>query len=153
MKKNIQKQIEKSVAKSQRKQILSDIDALQCSSSFDVFDRACESFLAKWKDQQEFIKYFEEQWLIMNRNWYLGVLPGTPVTNNALEAFNRTIKDDHTLRERHSVSRFPVVAKDMVTEWSNIYKNNKSVSQQPTITLKQLTRRNTTIPAGGDMAC
>lgn len=140
VKKNIQKRVEKSINKSLQKQILSDIDDLQCASSSDVFDRACESFMVKWKDQKEFIKYFSDEWLIMNRNWYLGALPGTPATNNALEAFNRTIKDENTLRERHSLSRFLVLAKDMVTEWSNSYViGTKSVSQQPTITLKQWT--------------
>lgn len=84
------------------------------TSTHQIFDRACEQFLDKWKSETEFISYFENEWL--NRFWYLGASPGTPATNNALEAFNKTIKDRGTLRELHPLARFLVIASDMVKD-------------------------------------
>ncbi|CAF4494856.1 unnamed protein product, partial [Rotaria magnacalcarata] len=45
----------------------------------------------------------------------------TPSTNNALEATNNVIKKEHTLRERLPLSRFKVLAFEIVEKWSKCY--------------------------------
>lgn len=48
----------------------------------------------------------------------------TPSTNNALESFNKVIKDEHTMRERLDLSQFRVVLFNMVKQWSIEYVAN-----------------------------
>ncbi|RNA25215.1 hypothetical protein BpHYR1_049505, partial [Brachionus plicatilis] len=50
--------------------------------------------------------------------WYEGLQLFTPSTNNSLEATNRVIKDEDTLRDRLVLSRFTVVALSIVKKWS-----------------------------------
>jgi hypothetical protein len=34
-----------------------------------IFEKASRMFVAKWKEEQEeFIKYFQNEWLVLNRN-------------------------------------------------------------------------------------
>lgn len=70
------------------------------------------------------MEYFEKEWLIKNRNWFEGFRFKTPSTNNALESKNKTIKDEHTLRERLEFSQFHVVLFDMIRQWSIEYTSN-----------------------------
>ncbi|GBP22609.1 hypothetical protein EVAR_13889_1 [Eumeta japonica] len=100
-----------------------------------------KKFLDKWKSENDFSAYFENEWLILNRFWYLGASPGTPATNNALESFNKTIKDGGTLRERHHLARFLVIASDIVKDWSNEYITNteRRFAKLPTVSLKTWT--------------
>ena len=46
------------------------------------------------------LKYFINEWLSSKDGWYEGYQTHRPSTNNALEATNRVIKDEDTLRER-----------------------------------------------------
>lgn len=74
----------------------------------------------KQKNQSvlDFLDYFQKEWLESNNGWYEGIQLYVPSTNNALEATNRTIKDDGTFRERHALSRFLQIASDIVKNWS-----------------------------------
>jgi hypothetical protein len=122
--------------KKNRSLILSDINTLQLSSSPEIFEKAVELFKKKWNTEQAFLNYFEREWLSDNSNWYEGVMKHVPSTNNALEAFNKVIKDTHTLRERLSLNHFLSVALESVQQWSNDYKTElKKFSKIPTITL------------------
>lgn len=81
---------------------------------------------------------------MQNPNWYLGAAPpASPSTNNALEAFNKVVRDTNTLRERLQLSRFLVLTKEMVNEWSNTkyIKNPEEnfIAKSPIISLKQWT--------------
>lgn len=67
---------------------------------------------------KRFLTYFEKEWLSKNPNWYLGAAKLSPATNNALESFSRIIKYQNTLRKRIPLSRFLVVAEEMVNSWS-----------------------------------
>ena len=52
-------------------------------------------------DVKKFSEYFDEQWLKKNSKWYEGAAAvKLPSTNNGLEATNRVIKAENTLRER-----------------------------------------------------
>lgn len=139
-KKNMQTKVEQIISdKKAQKSILQDIDALQSVTSSEAFGVASQLFLRKWENQTSFIKYFKEEWLTQNCNWYLGAAPGSPATNNALESFNRSIKDSNTLRERFPLSRFLVVASEMVNEWSQ--KNTREpFSNVPPIHLNDWTK-------------
>jgi hypothetical protein len=97
MKKNVIKKVEKFVAPAFQTEILSDIDFLQLSQNDDIFNRASNLFLDKWYEETEFISYFEAEWLDANRFWYEGAEKTTPSTNNALESFNRVIKDENSM--------------------------------------------------------
>lgn len=133
---NIQKKVEKFVPKKEQKSVLRDVDALHNAASLEVFNAASQAFLEKWKTQTTFVKYMEEEWFRKNRNWFLSAAPMSPSTNNALESFNRNIKDHNTLRERFPLSRFLSVATDMVAQWSLV---NSSLPEAPTIELRQWT--------------
>ncbi|CAF1550987.1 unnamed protein product [Adineta ricciae] len=112
-------------AKCLAKEILEDIEMLQLSNSKDLFQLASSLFLKKWKNLKQknqsvlnFLDYFQKEWLESNDGWYEGVQLYVPSTNNALEATNRTIKDDGTFRERHTLSRFLQISSDIVNNWS-----------------------------------
>ena len=66
-----------------------------------------------------------------------------PSANNALEATNRVIKDEDTIRERLVLSRFTVIVFSIVQKWSTERNparvNSKKFEHQPSITLSQWT--------------
>ncbi|KAJ8711813.1 hypothetical protein PYW08_008767 [Mythimna loreyi] len=68
---------------------------------------------------ESILKYFKKLLLIKNQNWYLDAAPISLASNNALEFFERDIKDHITLRERILLARFLVVAEKMVNSWSH----------------------------------
>jgi hypothetical protein len=137
----IQTQVENIKNKQIQKSLLLDIDDLHSITCRETFVAASEAFLHKHQEQKEFIEYFREQWLVQNPNWYLGAGSISPSTNNALESYNKVIKDSNTLRERFPLSRFLVVAVEMVNEWSKKYTNTDNVfSKSPTTALKRMDR-------------
>lgn len=84
------------------KQILDDLDVLQLSPCIESFHNGLRLFFEKYKEEEEFLMYFKEQWVEQNCNWFEGVGKQIPKTDNALEGKNRWIKDSHTMRERPS---------------------------------------------------
>lgn len=122
----------------QRLKFLCDLDKLQLSKSPDVFDKASILFIEKWRlVSQELVQYFTSEWLNKNRHWYEGFAHYTPSTNNAVESFNRKIKDEQTLRERLDLSQFRFAINKMVTEWSIEYESGLNIinNDGPNITL------------------
>ena len=101
---------------------MNDIEALQLAQSERIFTKASNLFFKKWtKKQPHFCEYFQSEWLGSHNGWYEGVKHFTPSTNNALEAKNKVIKDEDTMRERLPLSRFNVVAFESVEKWSESY--------------------------------
>lgn len=123
MRRCVSKKIEKLV-KEHQDEILTDIDKLQLSQNNTIFDHATELFFEKWESHERFLKYFKDEWIIQNKNWYEGLRLYTPSTNNALESCNRVIKKENTIRERLPLSKFRVILFEMAQSWSNSYKNN-----------------------------
>lgn len=120
-----------------------DLDKLQLARDQQTFDTASTLFVEKWsKVSKELVKYFEDEWLVQNRNWYEGFRVKTPSTNNGLESKNRLIKDEHTLRERLDLSQFRVVLFSMVKQWSIEYTSglNTLNSGAPTVDLEMWTK-------------
>lgn len=125
--------------KKERSEFLIDLHSLQVAPSIPTFDIAVRLFKEKWQPrQQELIKYMEDEWLNKNRNWFEGFAKRTPSTNNALESFNRVVKDEQTLRERMDISQFRVKLFEMVKQWGFEYKSglNKIHNDSPNIDLK-----------------
>lgn len=58
------------------------------------------------------------EWVTKNPNWYEGAMQHTPSTINSLEATNRVIKDQFTLRERLSLGEFVTVLEQMIGQFS-----------------------------------
>ncbi|CAF1001794.1 unnamed protein product [Didymodactylos carnosus] len=82
--------------------------------------------------------------MVKTRNsWYEGYNNFIPSTNNSLEATNWVIKDEHTFRKPHSLSRFFTIANDIVNNWSKSRNRNQIdpilFSTEPTISLKKWT--------------
>ncbi|CAF2829451.1 unnamed protein product [Rotaria sp. Silwood2] len=119
MRRNVEKKLKSLKIDSKKtKEILDDIETLQLCESETVFRNASSLFLKQWnKTEQEFTQYFEKEWLTVLDSWYEGYNGAfTPSTNNQLEATNKVIKDEHTFRERHALSRFLTVASDIVNK-------------------------------------
>ncbi|CAF1565162.1 unnamed protein product [Rotaria magnacalcarata] len=61
----------------------------------------------------------------------------TPSANNALEVTNNIIKKENTLRERLLLSRFKVLAFEIVEKWSKCYERGlKKCNYKQTISLE-----------------
>lgn len=109
------------------------------SPSQEVFNHASLLFTEKWRamSQSFFDDYFTNVWLIDNRFWYEGAAMLAPSTNNALESFNRYLKDEHTLRERIDLGQLRSVLFEAIEKWSLAYTNDlKEYKRQPDISLK-----------------
>lgn len=107
---------------SKQAEFLADLQKLQVAKSCEHFQIALQLFMEKWrKESVELIDYFEKQWVLKNSNWYEAFASPMASTNNALESTNRTIKDEHTLRERMDLSKFRTTLFDMVASWSMQY--------------------------------
>jgi hypothetical protein len=146
MRRNVEKRLQSlKIAAIKRNEILDDIDQLQLSESEVVFRGGSSLFLKKWSTtENEFTEYFKNEWLTILDSWYEGYgNTFTPSTNNQLEATNKVIKDEHTFRERHPLSRFLIVANDIIKSWSMSRNQNQTdpiiFCTEPTITLQKWT--------------
>lgn len=122
--------------------IIGDIDKLQLASSVAIFNKALQCFVEKWENEEkEFIKYFKQEWIHLNPNWFEGIMLFTPTTNNPQESFHSVVKSHHTFRERKSLAHFLTTAMDCVRDWSIQYKNKiKSFATEMTINIELWTK-------------
>lgn len=133
---------------------LSDLATLQLSHSPQIFEFASKLFVTKWRSESnELVTHFENEWLRQNPNWYEGYAIRVPSTNNALESFNRLVKDEQTLRERMDLSQFRIIICQMVRKWSIEYYSglNKINDVEPKIDLKLWTDDYNWAKSGVDM--
>ena len=129
MRRNCVKKIETLVAKEDQNELLEDIDKLQLSQSSEIFKKATTLFIKKWRQKKavDFIDYMHQKWLSTHDTWYEGFMHFTPSTNNGLEANNRVLKDEETIRERVPLSRFSKQALEIVAKWSLAYPRNLKI--------------------------
>lgn len=143
MRKRVQKKLHSIEDKNLYDAIMDDIDTLQLSNNEKTFEVATKLFLKKWKSEEKFLQYFSSEWLESKNDWYEGLQMYIPSTNNALEATNRVIKDEDTIRERLVLSRFTVVVFSIVKKWlkerNPARVNSKQFEHQPSMTLSQWT--------------
>ena len=86
-----------------------------------------------------FIKYCKQEWIQKNPNWYEGAYSNLPSTNNALESFNRKIKDEYMLRERLPLGRFIIHSLEYINQWSQDYLKEvdpKTLAEEPHLTVE-----------------
>ena len=118
--------------------------ALESAKDEASFSKASELFIKKWRGvSSDFTEYFQQNWITKHSKWYEGAAVGRPSTNNALEATNRVIKMEHTLRKRLPVGQFMNGVGDLIRKWS-ADRNPASVNCVPfsesyTISLKEWT--------------
>ncbi|CAF2103112.1 unnamed protein product [Rotaria magnacalcarata] len=126
------------VKKSEQEDLVNDVESLQLTQDERIFIKASNLFVKKWsKKEPNFIEYFQNEWLTTHNACYEGVGHFTPSTNNALEATNNVIKKEHTLRERLPLSRFKVLAFEIVEKWSKCYERGlKKYNYKQTISLE-----------------
>ncbi|CAF0857349.1 unnamed protein product [Rotaria sordida] len=143
MRKCVEKKLNLVEDKALHNEIMNDIETLQLSKNKKTFNIATRLFLKKWEKQERCIQYLSSEWLESKNGWYEGLSMYVPSTNNALEATNRMIKDEDTLRERLVLSRFTVVIFSIVNKWSKERNptliNSKIFEHQPSITLSHWT--------------
>lgn len=83
--------------KAQRIAFHGDINKLQVAKTVEIFDIAANLFVQKWSlVSDDLMKYFQEEWLSKNRNWFEAFARRTPSTNNCIESFNNVVKTCHT---------------------------------------------------------
>ena len=133
----VMKKIESMVDKLEQQDLVDDIETLQLAQNERIFTKASKLFIKKWiKTQPNFIEYFQTEWLTSRKGWHEGVRHLTPSTNNALEATNRVIKAENTLRERLPLSRFKVLAFEIVEKLSKSYERGlRKYNNKQTISL------------------
>lgn len=165
MKRNAENRICHINDKDTAKEIMEDIEMLQLCNSAVIFKLASILFMKKWNMNKkqanqtilDFLNYFDNEWLKSNDGWYEGLQLYAPNTNNALEAINKTIKDDGTFRERHVLSRFLTVASNIVNNWSvegdTSSINVKLFATEPTISLKLWTSSYQWAKSTKDIVC
>jgi hypothetical protein len=143
MKKAVENSAEyKSICADDRDKLMIDLTVLQKAESEEIFSAAFILFKRKWKKYDSFFQYFEPQWINQLPGWYEGFATCVPSTNNALESFNRVIKDQKTMRERLPLKQFlHVLEKEMVAKWSaSVNENTRhykafATEIQPTVKL------------------
>lgn len=142
VKKAIEKNIGLYFSKEMHQLVIDDIDTLHLSRSSKIFENASQLFLQKYSVYQDFVAYFRYEWLEQNRNWYEGAAEQTPSTNNALESFNRYLKQDRTLRNRLPLAEFADKLLHWIESWSIEYDSGAKTTyvDKPTVTLDLWTR-------------
>jgi hypothetical protein len=86
----------------------------QASRNRKIFQTGSQLFLKKYKHETRFLEYFTNEWLSTKDGWFEGLQLYSPNSNNALEATNRVLKDEDTLRERLMLSRFTAIVFSIV---------------------------------------
>ena len=99
----------RSLEKDIKKIILSDILYLSESTHTSEFKKRWELTKKSWEainkpSVNDFLKYFQAQYIDKNQNWYLGICPiGLGNTNNALEGFNCAFKRNYVNFQRQDI--------------------------------------------------
>ena len=151
-KKACDKQIVKVHDENKRSDIIQGIITLQLSQTPEIFGAASKLFIEEWsKDMDEdvkiFIKYFKDEWIDNNSNWFESYNhpndAGSTSNNNGNESINGIIKTEGTLRNLLSLNAFMSVAFNIIQKWSwaqdetNV--NCIKWASLPSISLKQWT--------------
>lgn len=119
------------IPKHKQDEVLRDIDSLHEAQNRAMFEKASRLFIEKYENYTEFVEYFELQWLKLHPNWFAGASVDqgikAPGTNNGLEVFNRTIKDEKTLRVRLPLPQFFNLLLVWIESWARRYDAGASV--------------------------
>jgi hypothetical protein len=100
--------------------IILDLQSIQIAFSKPLFNFIVEKFKTKWFKYEEFLNYFDNEWVQQNSLWFEGATfnLSMPSHNNGLEAENLVMKRDHTLRSRLPLDQYLSNATHMLKNWS-----------------------------------
>lgn len=136
----------RSVPSPSKERLRYDICSIQLAISQTEFDSMVVMFLQKWNSHidscvNEFVSYFEQQWISHLPNWYEGFTPNGPSTNNGLESTNRYFKEKTTFRERLPLNEFLLGLFRTLNGWSSERQpgGRKHFLQAPVIGTKEFT--------------
>jgi len=99
-------------------EIMDDLDTLQLSKISIIFKIATNLLLKKVERSRKIHWIFLKPMVRIKNGWYEGLEMHAQSTKNSLEAINRVIINEDTLRERISLSRFTVILFLIVKKWS-----------------------------------
>jgi len=126
-----------------RQNIREDIEKLQLAKSEEEFSVATALWVKKWGTVQHakaFVEGFHSEYIVKSCGWYEGLARNSPSTNNSLEATNKVIKDECTIRERLPIRDFFTSISKQLHTWSTLVNpanpNAKIYSTRPTLSLK-----------------
>lgn len=72
--------------KENKKDFLDDIRIMHLATSAQIFEKLAKLFVDKWSaEEEDFVKYFQQEWLTTHCNWFESAAFYTPSTNNNLE--------------------------------------------------------------------
>lgn len=116
--------------------LLNDIRTLSNAISEETFDTGVQLFKNKWETvNKNIVSYMDKVWFTEFKHWYVGALPRVPITNNALEAFNRVLKDQFSFRAKLDVGPLLECLKNCVAHYSKEYALGKrTIAETTTIT-------------------
>lgn len=111
-------------------QIKNDIRKLRFAYSESIFKVGSDLFLKKWStDEPEFTVNFKNVYIENNGVWYAGAVYQAPLTNNALEGFNRSLKLHQTHYKRMNLSVFKDSMLQFVRQRSKEYVDDRLAYQ------------------------
>lgn len=115
---------------------LRDMEVLHYLTNEEDFDTGFKLFKEKWNSENpDLVTYFENEWVHLHKNWYLGGTPaGVPSTNNGLESFNSLLKRCYTYRDRLPPGLLIEILQKLIYEFSLKYRNDEYIVSTPTIT-------------------
>lgn len=131
----IKANIEKFLPKETQKSIMDDIEYLQLSRNAEMFENASRLFLEKYSHCSEFCAYFEREWLLQHRNWYEGAAEQTPSSNESLELFYKSFKQERIFRLRLPLAEFAEKLFNYIECWGIEYDNGTKSTIVDTLTL------------------
>lgn len=113
-----------SLPKAFQDELASDIHFLQRSRDRSVFIKAVDLLKQKWSNfnsvNQTVVRLVALYCTEDSFSWFEGFSIFAPSTNNALERFNRTIKDKYVNWNRSNLTDFIRVAKEIICDQANI---------------------------------
>lgn len=121
-----------------RQELKSDFHQLQLSQNLEVFKKASELFLKKYRQYQAFTQYFRSEWLEKNPNWFEGASELTPSTQCAQESTHAKIKQTFTHNERTSMNEMKDLSLEIVNNFSLNLKEQKPYELTPKLSDKDL---------------
>lgn len=103
----------------------SDIRICQLAICEQEFYNAIALLKNKHANYSVFLKYFQDNWIDKNMNWYEGCSLLFPSTNNALECYNKFLKEKGVrMKANQSISFFLSVLEKMIRSNSLERSNN-----------------------------
>eukprot|EP00477_Mikrocytos_mackini_P000772 GAHX01000828.1.p1 GENE.GAHX01000828.1~~GAHX01000828.1.p1 ORF type:complete len:597 (-),score=41.61 GAHX01000828.1:39-1829(-) len=106
-----------------KRRCYSDLNYLQKAPTKTIFDKAVNVFLRKYEEYpflDEFLRFFKNNYIDNNCNWWTGYYLFCSSTNNAIEGFNSAIKRNYTsYRRNHLISLIDVLGKVIESKSNN----------------------------------